>query len=340
MTELSQVQSILLNAAGIGPVAAFWSFVLSEVTRRWKTVMVNIGIGLVAVTLACVMAILLARAIEANRFPLSNLYESILWFVLFITGGYLYVVWEFRQSVPIPANGYIGLIAALLAAAMLLYGSWLPAGQHEIRPLVPALVSYWRQIHVPPLICSYALFFISGAVALLQLYSLGCLRSAIILSVTLVLAGLAISLGTFTDVDTGVLQLIYAGSSVAGVIAAWLQLAHRSVNRVRVDAGMLYDEIGARCINIGLPLLTFGIITGGLWANHAWGTYWSWDPKESMALTTWLAYAAYIHLRVHHELPAEKLSIVAILGVLLTLLTYLGFNSLGFGGLHSYGRFK
>lgn len=91
---------------------------------------------------------------------------------------------------------------------------------------------------------------------------------------------------------------------------------------------------------IGFPLLTIGIITGGLWANHAWGSYWSWDPKESMALVTWLSYAAYIHLRIQRELSAEKLAVVSVIGLLLTLLTYLGFNSLGFGGLHSYGKFK
>jgi cytochrome c biogenesis factor len=91
---------------------------------------------------------------------------------------------------------------------------------------------------------------------------------------------------------------------------------------------------------VGFPLLTIGIITGGLWANHAWGSYWSWDPKESMALVTWLGYAAYIHLRIHRETSEEKLSLVAIAGMMLTLLTYLGFNSLGFGGLHSYGKFK
>ncbi|HEY9711867.1 MAG TPA: cytochrome c biogenesis protein CcsA, partial [Chroococcales cyanobacterium] len=102
----------------------------------------------------------------------------------------------------------------------------------------------------------------------------------------------------------------------------------------------LYDDVSYRAIAIGFPLLTIGIITGGLWANHAWGTYWSWDPKESMALVTWISYAAYIHLRIHREFSAEKLSLVSVAGLLLTLLTYLGFNSLGFGGLHSYGKFK
>ena len=74
--------------------------------------------------------------------------------------------------------------------------------------------------------------------------------------------------------------------------------------------------------------------------RYSWGSYWSWDPKESMARVTWLSYAAYIHLRIQRELSAPKMSVVAVIGLLLTLLTYLGFNSLGFGGLHSYGKFK
>jgi cytochrome c-type biogenesis protein CcsB len=332
--QLSQVQLIFLNLAGIAPVAAFWSFALSSAVKRWKSALTKIGVGLMATTFLATALELLVRAFEASRFPLSNLYESILWFVLFITGGFMYVAFSNKD-----AKASIGWIAAVIAAAMLIYGSWLPSGQHEIKPLVPALVSYWRQIHVPPLICSYALFFIAGAAALVQLFYSGCIRSLVILIVSLLLAGLAIALGTFTDIDTWILQALYTGSSVIGVIAAWRQLEHTKTVVLSDTAG-LYDEISSRCINIGVPLLTFGIITGGLWANHAWGTYWSWDPKESMALTTWLAYAAYMHLRVHHELPAKKLSVVAVIGVLLTLLTYLGFNSLGFGGLHSYGRFK
>jgi cytochrome c-type biogenesis protein CcsB len=116
----------------------------------------------------------------------------------------------------------------------------------------------------------------------------------------------------------------------------------RRIDKNRGDSKLAetYDDVSYRCIAIGMPALTFGIITGGLWANHAWGTYWSWDPKESMALVTWLSYAAYIHLRVHRECSAEKLALVSIVGLLLTLMTYLGFNSLGLGGLHSYGNFK
>jgi cytochrome c-type biogenesis protein CcsB len=348
--EPSQIQLLLLNLAGIGPVAAFWLFVLAQASKRWQTTMINAGLGTMALTSICLGTALVLRGFEAGRFPLSNLYESILWFAFFVTAAFLYIVlsqgkaeWARDKT----AIASIGWMAALVAAAMLIYGSWLPATQHEIKPLVPALVSYWRQIHVPPLICSYALFFISGAAALLQLYNFGCLRSVIILIATVMLAGLSIALGTFTEIDTWVLQVMYTVSSVVGVFAAWKQLKHRAPTPASASAlaptlqtASLFDEVSSRCISIGVPLLTFGIITGGLWANHAWGTYWSWDPKESMALTTWLAYAAYIHLRMQHELPAEKLSVVAVVGLLLTLLTYLGFNSLGFGGLHSYGRFK
>jgi cytochrome c-type biogenesis protein CcsB len=136
------------------------------------------------------------------------------------------------------------------------------------------------------------------------------------------------------------LQLLYVGGSLIGVIVCFKLLSHVDDARVNGKAAETYDDVSYRLIAIGFPLLTIGIITGGLWANHAWGSYWSWDPKESMALVTWLSYAAYIHLRVYREERPEKLALVAVIGLILTLLTYLGFNTLGFGGLHSYGQIK
>jgi cytochrome c-type biogenesis protein CcsB len=233
----------------------------------------------------------------------------------------------------------LGWLASLVAATMFLYGSWLPVSQHEITPLVPALVSYWRQIHVPPLIVSYAMFFLGGLSGLLQLFHSRRYVSLVLAVGTIVLSATAIGLGTFTTVDTRWLQLLFVGASLIGLVSAYRSLKITK-GEPSVKASELYDDVSYRAIAIGFPLLTIGIITGALWANHAWGTYWSWDPKESMALVTWLSYAAYIHLRIHHECSAEKLSLVSVAGLLLTLLTYLGFNSLGFGGLHSYGRFK
>jgi len=187
---------------------------------------------------------------------------------------------------------------------------------------------------------SYALFFIAGLAAFVQLLYAGRVVSIALSAAGLVAAATAIGLGTFTSTDTYILQALFVGGSIVGVGASWWQLSKINTSVQHADRAELYDEVVYRAIMVGFPLLTIGIITGGLWANHAWGTYWSWDPKESMALVTWLSYAAYIHLRMHHDCSPERLSLVAVAGMLLTLLTYLGFNSLGFGGLHSYGRFK
>lgn len=330
---MSELQLAMTNTAGVSSVMSFWVFVASNAFTRWRDLMVKVAqivilVGFLALTIAIV-----ARGVEAQRFPLSNLYESLLWFAWAIMGAYLLLARTYGVK-------HLGWLASLTAATMFLYGSWLPASQHQISPLVPALVSYWRQIHVPPLIVSYAMFFLAGLSGLIQLWYSGHRLTTFSAIITVVLGASAIALGTFTSIETYWLQGLFVGGSLLGMGLSWLSLKTVKENQVEAKLATTYDDISYRCITIGFPLLTIGVITGGLWANHAWGTYWSWDPKESMALVTWLSYAAYIHLRVHREIKAEKLSLVAISGLLLTLLTYLGFNSLGFGGLHSYGRFK
>ncbi len=330
---MSDIQLALTNTAGLSSVASFWVFVGSNAFSRWQDKLNKVGIVVMVVGFVALTSAITMRGFEAARFPLANLYESLLWFAWAIMGAYLFLSrsYDTRQ---------LGWLASLTAATFFLYGSWLPAGQHEIKPLVPALVSYWRQIHVPPLIMSYAMFFLAGLSAFVQLWSAARIRSLLLGLGALLAAGSAIALGTFTDTNTFVLQGLFVGGSVLGIGAAWWQLRYFEETKVNPKRAEMYDEVVYRAVMVGFPLLTIGIITGGLWANHAWGTYWSWDPKESMALVTWLSYAAYIHLRIHHECSAEKLSLVAVAGMLLTLLTYLGFNSLGFGGLHSYGKFK
>ena len=330
---LAQLQLTLVNTAGICAVISFWLYVLSNANKNWQLKLQKSATTVMFLSFLCLTASIIMRGIVANRFPLANLYESTLWFSWAITGGYLFLLKKYQAH-------QLGWLAGLIATMILVYGSWLPGNQQVTTPLVPALVSYWRKIHVPPLIISYALFFLSGLSSLIQLWFAGRWRSLIIAIITITAAFAAIILGTFTEIETGWLQLLFIGSSIVGVFLAWKSLPVIKTDKVNQQNASIYDEISSRSISVALPLLTFGIISGGLWANHAWGTYWSWDPKESMALVTWLSYAAYIHLRIHHELSAERLSIVNIIGLLLTLLTYLGFNSLGFGGLHSYGRFK
>ena len=96
------------------------------------------------------------------------------------------------------------------------------------------------------------------------------------------------------------------------------------------------DEIGYKTIAIGFPLLTIGIVTGAFWANVAWGTYWSWDPKETWSLIVWLIYAAYLHARITRGWRGRRAAILSIVGFAATIFCYLGVNLI-LSGLHSYG---
>jgi cytochrome c-type biogenesis protein CcsB len=98
------------------------------------------------------------------------------------------------------------------------------------------------------------------------------------------------------------------------------------------------DNISYRIIGLGFPLLTIGIIAGAVWANEAWGSYWSWDPKETWALITWLVFAAYLHARITKGWQGRRPAILAASGFVVVWICYLGVNLLG-KGLHSYGWF-
>ena len=105
-----------------------------------------------------------------------------------------------------------------------------------------------------------------------------------------------------------------------------------SIRRARLRVFLLGGEV-----NRGFGFaLTIGIVTGAAWANYAWGTYWSWDPKETWSLITWLIYAIYLHIRFLAGWKGRRAAIFAILGFLCVLFTYLGVN-LVLSGLHSYG---
>jgi cytochrome c-type biogenesis protein CcsB len=95
-------------------------------------------------------------------------------------------------------------------------------------------------------------------------------------------------------------------------------------------------DVTYRMIAIGWPLLTAGIITGAVWANSAWGTYWSWDPKETWSLITWFVYAIYLHARYVRGWKGTQMAVISAVGFLAVIFTYLGVN-LVLSGLHSYG---
>lgn len=95
------------------------------------------------------------------------------------------------------------------------------------------------------------------------------------------------------------------------------------------------DAVSYPLILFAFPFLTIGLTTGAVWANRAWGSYWSWDPKETWSLITWLIYAGYLHLRIVKGWQGKKMAYLSVTGFVAILFTFLGVNVF-FGGLHSY----
>ncbi len=120
-------------------------------------------------------------------------------------------------------------------------------------------------------------------------------------------------------------------------IAFITSLLHLVALARQSEMRQVYDEVTHRAVAIGFPLLAIGVILGGLWANEAWGNYWSWDPKESMSLVTLLIYGAYLHLRVTQKVSSTALAWISVGGFVMMLITYFGVNIMGLG-LHSYGK--
>jgi ABC-type transport system involved in cytochrome c biogenesis permease subunit len=96
------------------------------------------------------------------------------------------------------------------------------------------------------------------------------------------------------------------------------------------------DRLTYTTIAIGYPIFTAGaLIFGAVWAQNAWGSYWSWDPKETWALITWLVYTAYLHARFVKRFRGKVSAVLSIVGFAFTMFTFFGVNYL-LAGLHSY----
>jgi cytochrome c-type biogenesis protein CcsB len=112
----------------------------------------------------------------------------------------------------------------------------------------------------------------------------------------------------------------------------WLRI--RAVNVEEKKARL--DALAYRAVAVGFPLFTLGgLIFGMVWAYRAWGSYWSWDPKEVWSLITWFVFALYLHTRIVMGWKGKRSALVAIIGFLAALFTYFGVNYL-LAGLHSY----
>ena len=128
--------------------------------------------------------------------------------------------------------------------------------------------------------------------------------------------------------------IVAYGSFAIAFAAALLYLIQPEGGRWGLPKPQVLDEIAYRAVVVGFPFLTLTIILGAIWADTAWGTYWSWDPKETASLVTWLIYGAFLHARVMRGWRGNRAAWLLVLGFAATLFTY--FGNLFFGGLHSY----
>jgi ABC-type transport system involved in cytochrome c biogenesis permease subunit len=118
-------------------------------------------------------------------------------------------------------------------------------------------------------------------------------------------------------------------------IAALSSLGYLLTPKNRPQIELSFDEATAKTISFGFLFLTAGIITGAVWANSAWGTYWSWDPKETWSLITWLIYAVFLHCRFMRGWKGKRAAWISVIGFASVIFTYYGVNFL-LSGLHSY----
>jgi cytochrome c-type biogenesis protein CcsB len=125
---------------------------------------------------------------------------------------------------------------------------------------------------------------------------------------------------------------------IAGIFASllYLMLFWRRADLERLlPTSEALDRITYKTIGIGFPLLTLMIAAGAYWANRTWGSYWSWDPKETWAAITWLVYAGYLHMRVTRGWRGRRAAYFAILGFAVVMFTFFGVTYL-LPGLHAY----
>jgi cytochrome c-type biogenesis protein CcsB len=175
-------------------------------------------------------------------------------------------------------------------------------------PLVPSLQSNWLMMHVSMMMVSYATLIIGSLLSILYL--------------------------AFTFFNKEKKEFNFEKNLV--ILESGNSESLKASISSKLSLLQTIDIWSYRIIGLGFPFLTIGIISGAVWANEAWGSYWSWDPKETWALITWLVFAIYLHSRLLKGWQGQKAALVGSCGFFVIWICYLGVNFLG-KGLHSYG---
>ncbi|MEA5618880.1 c-type cytochrome biogenesis protein CcsB [Cronbergia sp. UHCC 0137] len=310
-----------------------------------------LGTAGMAIANLCIATLLGARWIEGGYFPLSNLYESLFFLTWGITAVHLLAEYNSRSRL-------VGAVTSPVAMAIAAFATLtLPSTMQLSEPLVPALKSNWLMMHVSVMMLSYSALMVGALLAIaflivtrgqniqLQGSSVGTggYRSN---GYKLHKAGELVTQFSTPNVENNGFTRLESSNNGNGTAVLNLvtvpetptQTATNTLSPQRLSLAETLDNISYRVIGLGFPLLTIGIIAGGVWANEAWGSYWSWDPKETWALITWLVFAAYLHSRITRGWQGKKPAILAATGFVVVWICYLGVNLLG-KGLHSYGWF-
>lgn len=326
--DLVTLQGLLDNisfAVLFATMLVYWSS-LAFASATWLKPLGTTGM---AVANLCVAALLIARWIEGGYFPLSNLYESLFFIAWGITA--IHVVAE-RMSNSL----WVGAMTAPAAMGITAFATLtLPDTMQVSEPLVPALKSNWLMMHVSVMLLSYSALMVGSLVAIAFL--------VVTRGQAVELKGSSVGTGGFRDRKYTLKPAVKAApeptlAATAGGTAVLEKPTKAALSMQRLTLADTLDNISYRIIGLGFPLLTIGIISGGVWANEAWGSYWSWDPKETWALITWLVFAAYLHSRITKGWQGRKPAFIAASGFVVVWICYLGVNLLG-KGLHSYGWF-
>ena len=277
---------------------AFWS---ASAAKRMGVVQLLVALANLLLT-----AQLVLRWWESGHFPISNLYESLCFLAWACTLTQLLV----ERTWPSPT---VPAAATPMGLGCIAFASFaLPDQLQTSAPLVPALRSSWLVMHVSVIMVSYAALLVGSLLSLAVLFTD---------------RGEVLELRSSSIGSGGYRKAVAAGDS--GVL---------QLQSVQLSTNEQLDSLSYRTITVGFLMLTVGIVSGAVWANEAWGSYWSWDPKETWALICWLVYAAYLHTRLSRGWQGRRPALVAVVGLVVIAVCYIGVNLLGIG-LHSYGWF-
>jgi cytochrome c-type biogenesis protein CcsB len=270
------------------------------------------GVGGLALNLGAIVT----RGLAAERFPWGNMYEYSMAMALLVVVAYLVGVELVHRIRTLGGPVYAFVVFTLAMASLFFY---VPAG-----PLLPALNSYWRQIHVTSMITASSLLGIGCVLTVLYLLKdvverrrVERLRS----ETTPPIMGAA--------VDAEVTPDHLPGDDGPVLVAP------EAARRAWFPSAATLDRLAYRFISFGFPIWTFGVIGGAIWAQQAWGRYWGWDPKETWSFITWVIFAGYLHARATSGWRGRRAAAIALVGFVSLLVTYYAVN-LWIAGLHSY----